>query len=269
MHGFIPEHRYYAYKTWPEIRDLPDKANVPLILPIGSIEQHGPHLPLAVDSALALGVVGEALKRLPLANPALCLPPLYYGKSNEHDGFSGTITLSATTLLTLLMEIGAQAYVSGFRKLVMINGHGGQPQILEIAARDLHVRHRDFHVWPLFLWNVPNNANALMSPREASVGIHAGDGETSLMMKLLPNTVHMDRAEASWPAQKREGQLSYFIGGLPKAWTTSDISENGTVGDPTTATLEKGEKILDDLASSWVKVFDEIHRWPVNSQHGK
>jgi creatinine amidohydrolase len=79
MHGFIPEHRFYAYKTWPEIHDLPDKANVPLILPIGSIEQHGPHLPVAVDSALTLGVIGEALKRLPLANPALCLPPLYYG----------------------------------------------------------------------------------------------------------------------------------------------------------------------------------------------
>ncbi len=269
MHGFIPPHRYYAYKTWQEIRDLPDKKNVPLILPIGSIEQHGPHLPVAVDSALTLGVIGEALARLPNDNPALCLPPLYYGKSNEHDGFPGTITLTAKTLTTLLMEVGEQAYASGFRKLVLVNGHGGQPEILRIAARDLHVKYRDYHCWHLFIWDVPNKINDLLTPKEAAIGIHAGDGETSLMMKLLPDTVHMNRAEASWPAERRADQLTYFIGRLTKAWTTSDISTNGTVGDPTTATLAKGEQILDQLASGWVRVFEEIYRWSSEVQHAR
>ncbi|MGK7892586.1 MAG: creatininase family protein, partial [Xenococcus sp. (in: cyanobacteria)] len=156
MHGFIPPERYFPYLTWTEISSLPDKENIVIIQPIGAIEQHGPHLPIAVDSAISLGVLGTALSKLDQNIPAYALPCLYYGKSNEHDGFPGTITLKAETLLSVIKEMAASIYQAGFRKLVLMNSHGGQPQIMEIAARDLHQEHPDFAVFPLFTWRVPN-----------------------------------------------------------------------------------------------------------------
>ena len=138
LHGFLPPERFFPYLTWTDVQAMPDKENVVIVQPVGAIEQHGPHLPLVVDSAIGLAVLGKALHKLDRAIPAYAMPSLYYGKSNEHWHFPGTITLSAQTLMATLTEIGESLYRSGFRKLVLLNSHGGQPQILEIMARDLH-----------------------------------------------------------------------------------------------------------------------------------
>ena len=113
MHGWIPPQRYLAYLTWTDIRDLPDKANTVILQPVGAIEQHGPHLPVAVDSAICTGVLGAALDRLPAEVPCFCLPPLYYGKSNEHIRFPGTVTLSAETLLRVFGEVADSVHRMG------------------------------------------------------------------------------------------------------------------------------------------------------------
>ena len=165
MHGFIPPQRYFPYLSWQQIQTMPDKENVVIIQPIGAIEQHGPHLPIAVDSAISLGVLGKALEQLDSNIPAYALPCLYYGKSNEHAGFPGTITLSATTLLSVIQEVALSIYRSGFRKLILMNSHGGQPQIMEIAARDLHQEHLDFSIFPFFTWRVPHSAECHNPPR--------------------------------------------------------------------------------------------------------
>ena len=102
MHSFIPPHRFFPYLSWTDIDSMEDKENVVIVQPIGAIEQHGPHLPIAVDAAISLGVLGKALEKLPSEIPCYALPCLYYGKSNEHWGFPGTITLSANTLCTFL-----------------------------------------------------------------------------------------------------------------------------------------------------------------------
>ena len=106
MHSYIPPHRFFPYLTWTEIHQMPDKENTVILQPIGAIEQHGPHLPLIVDAAISTAVLGKALEQLDPAIPAYALPPLYYGKSNEHWHFPGTITLSAETLTAILMEVG-------------------------------------------------------------------------------------------------------------------------------------------------------------------
>ena len=124
MHGFIPPQRYFPYLTWSQIEQMPNKENVVIIQPVGAIEQHGPHLPIAVDSAISLGVLGKALSKLDHDLPAYALPCLYYGKSNEHIGFPGTITLSAQTLLAVITEMALSIYRSGFRKLILMNSHG-------------------------------------------------------------------------------------------------------------------------------------------------
>ncbi len=259
IHGFIPPDRYYAYLTWQQIQTMPDKENTVIIQPIGAIEQHGHHLPLVVDSAISQGVLGKALGLLDETIPAFALPTLYCGKSNEHDGFPGTISLSATTLLSLLTEIATSIYQAGFRKLILMNSHGGQPQIIEIVARDLHQQFSELAVFPFFTWRVPNITNELLTEKEQELGIHAGDAETSLMLALLPDRVNMDLAVKEYPRDLvGDDSLLSMEGKLPFAWITKDLSKTGVLGDATVASKEKGDRILASLAQGWVDVIEDV-----------
>ena len=261
MHGFIPPKRYFPYLTWKEIAEMPHKENTVIIQPIGAIEQHGSHLPIAVDSAISLGVLGKALAQLDDAIPAYALPSLYYGKSNEHWGFPGTISLSAETLLSVIQEMAASIYSSGFRKLILMNSHGGQPQIMEIAARDIHQEHPDFQVFPLFTWRVPNIAGELITKQELEYGIHAGDAETSIMLSLLPEQVKMDLAVKEYPPNLTQDSLLSMEGKLPFAWLTKEVSTSGVMGDATVATKEKGDRILASLAAGWAAVIKDVYQF--------
>lgn len=261
MHGFIPPQRYFPYLTWKEIEQMPDKNNVVIIQPVGAIEQHGPHLPVAVDSAISLGVLGKALKQLDSSIPAYALPCLYYGKSNEHHGFPGTISLSANTLLSVIKEMADSVYQSGFRKLVLMNSHGGQPQIMEIAARDLHQQHPDFAIFPFFTWCVPHNVGDLLTPQEQEYGIHAGDVETSIMLSLLPEQVQMEQAVKEYPQGLPQDSLLNMEGKLPFAWITKELTKSGVMGDATVATKEKGDRILQSVADGWVQVIRDIYKF--------
>lgn len=259
LHGFIPPTRYFPYLTWTEIAAMPDKENVVIVQPVGAIEQHGPHLPIAVDSAIAMGVLGKALEIINPAIPVYSLPCLYYGKSNEHWHFPGTITLSAQTLLAILMEVADSLYRAGFRKLVLMNAHGGQPQIMEIAARDIHQKYQDFSVFPLFTWRVPNIAKELLTPQELEYGIHAGDAETSLLLSLLPDQVKMDKAVKEYPQGLPSEGLLTMEGKLPFAWLTRELTRSGVMGDATVATKEKGDRLLASLAEGWAQVLGDIY----------
>ncbi|MCA2653894.1 creatininase family protein [Microcystis sp. M061S2] len=261
MHGFIPPHRYFPYLTWTDIDSMPDKENVVIIQPIGAIEQHGPHLPIAVDAAISLGVLGKAFEKLNTNVPAFALPCLYYGKSNEHWSFPGTITLSATTLLTLIQEIAESLYRSGFRKLVLMNSHGGQPQVMEIAARDIHQQYPDFLVFPFFTWRVPHNAAELFSGYELEYGIHAGDVETSMMLSLLPEQVKIERAVREYPQGLPENSLLTMEGKLPFAWLTKELTKSGVMGDATNASKEKGDRLLESVANGWVQAIIDVYRF--------
>ncbi len=261
LHGWIPPARFLPYLTTAELAALQRKAETVVLQPVAAIEQHGPHLPLAVDTAIVCGVLGRALERLDPAVPALCLPPLCYGKSNEHSGFPGTITLSAGTLLATLGEVCDSLYASGFRKIALVNGHGGQPQVVEIAARDAHARHRDLQVFPLFVWRVPHCAAELFPAQENELGIHAGAAETALMLALAPELVHMDRAVAEYPRGLPQASLLSLEGKRPFAWLAHEVSASGVLGDPTLATPDKGERLLESLAASWAQLIADLHRF--------
>lgn len=261
LHGFIPPQRFFPYLTWTDIQAMPDKENVVIVQPIGAVEQHGPHLPLIVDSAISMGVLGKALEKLDPDIPAYALPCLYYGKSNEHWHFPGTITLQATTLLSVIIEVAMSLYRSGFRKLVLMNSHGGQPQIMEIAARDLHQQYQDFCVFPLFTWRVPNVAQDLLTPQELEYGIHAGDAETSILLSLLPDQVKMSKAVKEYPQGLPESSLLSMEGKLPFAWLTRELTQSGVMGDATAATQEKGDRLLDSVSDGWVRVIKDIYQF--------
>ena len=267
LHGYTPSHRFLPYLSWTDVDALPDRENTVVVLPCGAIEQHGPHLPCSVDSVISAGVIGRALALLPADIPAFAMAPITYGKSEEHLHFPGTMTLTGTTLLATIVEIGESVYRSGFRKLVFANGHGGQPQVLEMAARELRLRHGDFVVIPHGVSRLPNASSRQVSEQEKKLAMHAGHSETALMLALAPDTVHMERAVAAMPPVFPISLLS--PDGRPAcAWTARDFGPTGIIGDPTTATVDQGIEILETLAASWVQVLTELHalRWVVRPQ---
>ena len=169
-----------------------DKSRAIALLPVGAIEQHGPHLPVCVDAAINAGVLARALELLPEDLPLVVLPPVPYGKSVEHDDFAGTVSLSAATLLAVWTDIGDALHRSGFTKLVLFNSHGGQPQIMDVVARDLRKRHGMLVVtcsW--FSFGLPAG---IFAEQETKHGLHAGDVETSVMLHLAPDSVDMAEA---------------------------------------------------------------------------
>ena len=251
INGYIPAARFLPFLSWTDVAALPDKSNTVIVLPTGAIEQHGPHLPCSVDSVISSGVAGHALARLPATIPAYAIPPIVYGKSEEHLHFPGTLTLSGDTLLHTLLEIAESLYRAGFRKLLMINGHGGQPQILQIACREMRLRHGDFIAIPHDVFNVPNCEKQFLSPHEQRMAMHAGHSETALMLALAPECVHMERAVANFPPEFPCPTLSK--GRPAAAWASYDFGPSGVIGDPTPATREQGEGLLDSLAASWAQ----------------
>ncbi len=258
LHGYNPPERFLPYLSWAEIAELPDRENTVIVLPAGSTEQHGPHLPCAVDTIIAAGVVGHALRRVPREVPAYAMAPVTYGKSEEHLHFPGTVTLTGETLLATMIEIGESVYRAGFRKLLIVNGHGGQPQVMEIAARELRLRHGDYIVLPHFTWRLPHVAGRYLSERERRLAMHAGHAETAMLLALAPDTVHMERAVANYPPEFPSKLLS--PDGRPAcAWTARDFGPSGIIGDPLPATREQGEAILDSLAASWAQAIAELH----------
>ncbi|HSH92031.1 MAG TPA: creatininase family protein [Ramlibacter sp.] len=267
MHGYIPAHRFLPYLSWTEIDALPDKENTVVVLPVGAIEQHGPHLPCAVDTIISSGVMGKALEKLPSEIRAFGLSPITYGKSDEHLHFPGTMTLTGPTLLAMVIEIGESVYRAGFRKLVFANGHGGQPQVLEMAARELRVRHGDYVIVPFHVSRLPNSSGKYISEQEKRLAMHAGHSETALVMALAPETVRMDRAVANFPPVFPSKLLS--VDGRPAcAWTARDFGPSGVIGDPFNATREQGDDILATLSDSWVQALTDLFhmKWVVRDE---
>ncbi len=237
MHGYIPPHRFLPYLSWTEVDALPDKANTVIVLPVGAIEQHGPHLPCSVDSVISAGVLGKALEKLPAEVRAFGLAPITYGKSDEHLHFPGTMTLTGPTLLAMVQEIGESVYRAGFRKLLLANGHGGQPQVLEMAARELRLRHGDFIVIPQHTWRLPHVAGRYMAEKEKKLAMHAGHAETAIMLALAPDLVDVD-AMVDADDEDRTG-------GLVFRYTAPSLSTNGVTGRPSEATTELGAKLVE------------------------
>jgi creatinine amidohydrolase len=132
---------------------------------------------------------------------------------------------------------------------------------MEIAARDIHQKYEDFLVFPLFTWRVPNIAKELLTPQELKYGIHAGDGETSLLLSILPEQVKMERAVVEYPQELPEDSLLSMEGKLPFAWVTRDLSQSGVMGDATVATKEKGDRLLESLSDGWVRVIEDVYQF--------
>ena len=258
VHGPIPPNRFLPYLTGPEIGAL-DKTNAAVVLPVGAIEQHGPHLPVATDTLTGTTVLGRALARLGPDVSCWALPPTNYGKSNEHVGFAGTFTLSASTLIALISDLAESAARSGFRRLVLLNSHGGNVPLVDMMARDIRVA-TGMMVFPLHLMRFAASRDFL-SEHERLHGMHAGDSETSTTLALAPELVRLDRRIGEVPVVPEGFALPTMPSGVPFAWLTSDFSESGVCGNNETASREKGEQIVEIVVSRLAEALEAICRF--------
>ncbi len=234
------------------------------LLPVAAIEQHGPHLPVSVDADINRGVVEAAVRKLAPDAPVVILPMLAIGKSNEHQGFRGTLTLSAPTLISLWTEVAESIARAGFRKIVFLNSHGGQPQVADIVARDLRVRLGLFAVTAqTWSFGMPEG---LFSEEELRFGIHAGEIETSMMMSLRPDAVRRDRLENFRSAAQDVEARHAFLkaeGAVGFGWMTQDLNPLGAAGDARRADSDRGRLSIEHAASGLAALLLEVSRYPL------
>ncbi len=235
------------------------------LLPVAAIEQHGPHLPLGVDAIINEGIVGRAMKLMP--DHVLVLPMTEVGKSNEHQAFAGTLTLGAETLIRLWTEIGECVHRAGVRKLVMVNSHGGQPQIMDIVARDLRVRLGMLAVacGLSSLGRIPG----LFPAQEGEHGIHGGSSETSQILHLRPELVRRDQIRDFVPASIRVAAeykyLRYEGSGIGFGWQTQDLNPDGACGNAADADGERGGRLIELRAKGLAELIEEVSRFRLAS----
>lgn len=258
------KHRFWADYTARDFAALP-RGDLIAVLPVGAVEQHGPHLPLSVDQAILDGIIAATVPLIPAECPALFLPTCAVGKSNEHSAWPGTLTFSAATLMAMWSEIGACVAAAGVRKLVLLNSHGGQIAVMDIVARDLRIRHQMVVV--AANWFAMGHPTGLLTPEEERHGIHAGDLETSVMLALHPDLVQMDHARNFAPTNARLAAENTHLGLTPAgriAWQMQDINAAGAAGDATQATAQKGRAFIDHAARQIVILLTEVHRLPLS-----
>ena len=231
--------------------------------PFGAFEQHGPHLPLGTDGLFADRLIDAVLAELPADLPIWRLPLQTLGFSPEHGSFAGTLSLPAEALLQLVETVGRQLAASGFRRLVLFNGHGGQIALLQVAARQLRAVAPELAVLPCFLWSGPPGLLELLPEPERSQGLHAGLAETSLMLQLAPEQVGPERPVDGLLATPPPAGWS-LEGAVPCAWLTGDLSRSGVVGDARGASAELGAQLQQRLVSGWRQLLEDLLRsdWP-------
>jgi len=263
----------WSTQDFSQLRSRGAAANMIAVLPVAATEQHGPHLPLCVDTALVDGIVAASLAHLPATLPVLFLPTQAVGLSPEHARFAGTLTLKSDTIIRLWTDIGESVAAAGIRKLVLFNAHGGQVGVLDIVARDLRAR-LGLLVYSVNWFNLPltdeqgADANQLFSAEEQRFGIHAGDIETSMMLALRPELVDMTRATNFPSSSQARAQAFPILGNGRSAklgWQMQDYNAAGAVGNAAAATADKGRAVVAASARSLAELLIEIDRLPADT----
>jgi creatinine amidohydrolase len=239
--------RYLPSMTARQIAALPDKEWAPLIVTTGAIEQHGPHLPVAVDSFLAQVWLEYIFKHLTPEISAYTTLPITIGKSNEHVGFPGTLYISKDTLREHLLVLARQAKAWGFRQFIILNTHGGNSAVINYTLREIRTTLGLRADW------IRTRTRHEVPPLEAAYGFHANLVETALLLAKAPQYTHQERA-VCWYAGKLEdpGELRPEFAPATFSWASQDISPSGIMGDAVSATAEQGQQWHDAQGAGYV-----------------
>ena len=257
-----------------------DKSRAIAVLPLAATEQHGPHLPLSVDTDIVDGVVQAAGQQLQTLNassvstrgavPVLFLPTQNIGLSPEHAAFPGTLTLRPETLIRLWTDIAESVKAAGIHKLVLLNSHGGHVGAMDVVARDLRAR-LGMLVYSVNWYQLPlldaqgQDLNQMFSAQEHRFGVHAGEIETSAMLALNPSAVRMDKAENFHSSSEDRAAAFPILGNgrsAKLAWQMQDYNVAGAAGNAAAATAEKGAALVAAAGLSFAKLLLEIDHLP-------
>jgi creatinine amidohydrolase/Fe(II)-dependent formamide hydrolase-like protein len=244
--------------TWPEAQERFRQVDVAL-LPVGSIEQHGPHLPLDTDAFDADYLAKRVAAACPEPKP-LVLPLIPYGVSYAHEDFSGTVSVSPDTMAKLVYEVGMSVARQGITKLVIVNGHGGNGPALHFAAQLIN---RDAHIFTCVDTGETSDAD-INAMSDVPNDVHAGDIETSTTLAVRPELVRMDRAEKFIP--RFSSKYLDFTSQRGVGWyaRTNRITPSGIFGDPTRASVEKGERMWEIMIHHLVQLVTSIQGLPLD-----
>jgi creatinine amidohydrolase len=262
----------YDELTWPEIREAVPRQPV-VVLPFGSVEDHGPHLPLSTDNVILEAICYEAGRRA--AGATLVMPCIAYGLDEHHMDFPGTVSVDMRTLVELVSDVAASPARHGFTHVLIANGHGSNSSIADLAARRVVLD------TGIVCGAVSPNAAidptlaepALSTMRASGPGgvAHAGEYETAMMLHLRPDLVQMDKAV------REVGQIKqqYFSWDHPEpsvlTWQDwwSRMSDSGICGDPTVATAEFGQSLFETTVENLVKFLREFRTIPLRPRRDR
>lgn len=241
-----------------------------ILLPLGAIEQHGPHLSVSTDTDIVTQVAQQIEKFLP--EVVLLCPTLPFGSSHHHLSFGGTISIAPELYTQVLIDLVNSLVISGFQKIVLLNGHGGNitpaKQALAILSKRFDVSHQPTIALATY-WEVGGKAFAGEPPMESPALSHACEYETSMMLYLFADKVWMDRVER---AQRPEsnGYIPWEddepYRGVTVFKQTEFISSNGSSGEPQLGTAEKGKHLVDHAVKALVTFIESFKNWPLSEQ---
>lgn len=264
----MPGHAFlWAELTTKDFEGL-DPEKIIAVLPIAATEQHGPHLPVMTDTAIAEGMIALLRKRLPSDLQILVLPIQSIGKSNEHILLPGTLTFSAETLLRVLVETGESVHRSGLRKLVLVNSHGGNASVISTATRELRVRFGMLAIATHWRWfGLPDS---MYDAVEAKYGIHAGDIETSLMLDFRGDLVRMDKAKnfiSTAITMEKEFKHLSSSGTHAFGWIAQDLNPEGPTGNAAIATADKGARTAEHQVDGFIDLLRDVMKFKLSRLH--
>lgn len=242
----------------PELPTALTKNSI-IVLPLGAIEQHGPHLPLNTDFVVADEVSNAAIDKVGIETEAWILPTLPFTKSNEHAWSAGTMWLSATTLMAVLDDIARSIASTPARKVLFVNGHGGNSALTAMMNREIRLK------WGLQTFlahpHMPADQGGPSATSELGMGVHGGMDETSVMLHLRPELVDMSKAVRRVPEKLAENEHVRFGGRVAFGWLSNDFYPDGHIGDPTGANADIGRVMFASAVDSLCGAMHEISRF--------
>jgi creatinine amidohydrolase len=257
----------YERLTWPEVRRAAGEDRVALI-PVATLEDHGPHLPIDADLRITAEICLRAAEEA--ADEVVLLPPIPHGYSPHHMDFPGPITIGWDTFTRYCTDVGLSLAHHGFRRLLYMNGHGSNQNLVEMAARLVMVERPEALAAAAFYLGSPEGAAAVEEARESDRGglAHACELETSIYLALDPDAVDMSKAvdERSYP-EGPHAWLDWSDGSLKLMPWWSSFSRTGVQGDPTKATAEKGKALLDAAVAECLAYVRELKAKPMPERH--
>jgi creatinine amidohydrolase len=251
----------WATRPYGEVLAVGDQPGSVLVVPVGSVEQHGYHLPVATDTLLADAVSHLGVERVADDLPVLVSPSVWTGNSPHHASIGGTITTGVEGLIDTLADVAASGVENGFDAVAFVNGHGGNAAVVDSAVSTIGASHPDLEVVGLTYFELATPFADDIRDSETGGMAHGGEFETSLMLHLHPDLVRMDDAEGTYfDTSYERGPKDLLEGGPVAAYRPfEEYSESGAIGDPSLASAEKGEKLARRLADELADVLRNVY----------